>query len=64
MTEREKELLGTIEGLTNWLSVLRQLTSDTDCNPDDPYEFDEILLCCELEEAKGRKILEKYRMRT
>jgi hypothetical protein len=63
MDENEEELLGIIEGLTNWMSALQTLVENTDCNPDNPDEFDEILLCCSLQQAQGEIILKKYGFR-
>ena len=60
MDEEQEELLGIIEGLTNWMDALQTLIHDTDCSPDNIEEFDEILLCCSLEQAKGEIILKKY----
>lgn len=60
MTDRERELLGTIEGLTNWMTAMRELVANTDCNPEDP---DEILICCNLQQMQGEDILKKYGFR-
>jgi hypothetical protein len=63
MTEREKELLGTIEGLVNWISALRELVDNTDCNPDNIEDFSEVLLASDLQRISGENILEKYGFR-
>lgn len=63
MTDREREMLGTIEGLTNWMASMRELVVNTDCNPEDPDEFDEILICCNLQQMRGEEILKKYGFR-
>jgi len=56
----EEELLGVIEGLTNWMDILVSLIYDTDCNPDDEESFDEVLLCAILQAKQGQQIMKKY----
>jgi len=56
----EEELLGVIEGLTNWMDILVSLIYDTDCNPDDAESFDEVLLCAILQAKQGQQIMKKY----
>lgn len=63
ITEREKELLGNIEGLVNWASALQTLIENTDCNPDNEEEFNEIVLCCNLQISAGESVLSKYGFR-
>lgn len=56
-----KELTGTLEGCINWMSILLVLIEETDCNPDDPDKFDEILIAANLMMGQAENILEKYR---
>ena len=49
--------LGAAEGVANWTDVLLQLIEDTDCNPDNEEEFNEILM-------SAQKFLTRYREAT
>lgn len=56
-----KEVLGNLEGCINWMSALLTLIEETDCNPDDPEKFDEILLAATLMMGSAEQVLEKYK---
>jgi len=55
------EVVGALSGCINWIDALLCLIEDTDCNPDNPEQFDEILLCSALMRNSASEILKKYK---
>jgi len=57
----EKELKGQLEGCVNWMAVVEELIGSTSCNPEDEKEFEEILLCAQLQRKSAEDLLEKLK---
>lgn len=51
--------LGAAKGVANWTEVLLQLIENTDCNPDDEGEFNEILMAAGMFLKSYRDIVKK-----
>lgn len=63
MTEQEKiyKLTNYLEGCTNWMAAVEELIEGTDCNPDNPDDFDEVLLSATLMRNNAEKVLHEIR---
>lgn len=63
LTEQEKiyKLEMYLDGCINWMEAMQHLIENTDCNPDDPSEFDEIMLSASLMTNNAKEILNEVR---
>lgn len=63
LTDQEKiyKLEMYLDGCINWMEAMQDLIENTDCNPDDPSEFDEIMLSASLMSNNAKEILNEVR---
>lgn len=52
-----KKIIGTLEGCVNWMSAILVLIEETDCNPDDPERFNEIMIATTLMMGQAEQVL-------
>lgn len=53
------QLLAKTEGVANWAKALLELVENTDCNPDDPDEFNEVLMGASMFLTAYREFVKK-----
>ncbi len=56
-----KKIIGTLEGCVNWMSAILVLIEETDCNPDDPERFDEILIATTLMMGQAENLISELK---
>lgn len=59
--ENEKKIIGTLEGCVNWMSAILVLIEETDCNPDDPDRFDEIIIATSLMMGQAENLINELK---
>lgn len=59
--ENKNKIIGTLEGCVNWMSAILVLIEETDCNPDDPDRFDEIVIATSLMMGQAEKLLNELK---
>jgi small nuclear ribonucleoprotein (snRNP)-like protein len=61
MVMDNKKIIGTLEGCVNWMSAILVLIEETDCNPDDPERFDEILIATTLMMGQAENLISELK---
>lgn len=63
LTDQEKiyKLEMYLDGCINWMEAIQSLIENTDCNPDDPREFDEVIVSASLMKNNAKEVLNEVR---
>jgi hypothetical protein len=59
--ENKNKIVGTLEGCVNWMSAILVLIEETDCNPDDPERFEEIIIATSLMMGQAETLINELK---